>query len=645
MSESCSLALHFNLEFAIGTVNNYGNMCPIFKNGNNVMGLYFKNNRNENIVQYSFDYKKYFQKEEPNFFGNFFEIIEDTDCTFWKNDYEYPCIRLLQYSGFIDDIKNNYYSLTGINDSEPIITYISYSENISAISKNILNNFLVDNGFKIADFNYSISELFCHNFILSTKNSSTKNFLVLEALNDNLNISYIMCSPGEIKKLFFEIHNGLGEDPRTSIIIKFIVNKVNSVKGLLKTHEEKELEYKRLSFRKEELWKRFQMSPPAFGLYLEDISFKVTGNKQYSCLVKNEDIVKQTGEYVNHLFDVLVVFLRKYKIREEEIDFVILLGDSLNNDLILQKAKKSFSDTKVKIHRNLEISEILNGYFSIGIKEIDIVELVKKEIEDKNIKNDDDNERRIIEEKKIGEKKVINDIIKTNDILEKLMIKVRNLLDNGKVNEASAAFSEETSKIKNDDNATNFKIKEIEQLLIEDRIRRDSYQKEIKQADKLFNNQNYPEALFHYKLAIGFLEKEEYPRTRVAEIEKILKKPERPPLPSEQIVNGNSINNIAPGIPPLDIIRGGKNQSPKDNGKSNKILKDLNEAPPIPGSKNQGTKDNGKSNRISNEFKEVPPIPGVKNPGSKDNGKSNTNSKEQLKVPPLPPEIPKNKNR
>ena len=371
------LVLYVDLDFIAGIVHVNGQTYPVVGNEEVFLWLYFFNNQHGNTVTYGKNNKIPFDKGEPNYYGRFFELIEDDSAVFPFGGIKRPAIELLKVSGLLDSMIRKYREVTH-EVPEQIPTLISFSPSISDLAKQKIVTYLRQTSFDVPQpifsqtkFNilaHSISpaELaahYCHLITAEYNVEAGDAVLFLKATNSSLRLMTLVFT-GE----YFALHpenTGLyperGTDPRKRAISNFVVNEINNYTGVLNTMEEKIRESEWFEQNKAEQWLiQLDNRPPGLPLYIY-ASFQITPNMYREVLVWSNIIEQNTGHYIQELVDIL----EHYRHGIPNVAAIIFCGDCFRNTRVRDKFAQTIPGIRQIFHSTADINLFLSAYPTI----------------------------------------------------------------------------------------------------------------------------------------------------------------------------------------------------------------------------------------------------------------------------------------
>jgi tetratricopeptide (TPR) repeat protein len=309
----------------------------------------------------------HYNNKEINYYGRFFDLLENEQETFTIRGIPKKSIELLEYSDLLKMLKEKYKSVTHENPAN-IPTLLTFSLSIDELAKQKIVEYLKAQGFQIDSYTIPLSELVCYypyskkDFILANGNV----VLLLAATNTALHLMKLVFSDnyfmldGKVKTC-----KGKGIDPRKIALVKFVVNEINNATGALSSDREKEEECEKMESKAEEWLKRIGAQSPNRPFRIVE-SFSKMPNAKKEVFVRNDNIEKDTGHYIQELMDIFDAY-RSDNVRGD-VAAIFLLGDCFQNTLVLDKFNKLIRNEKLFKYANKDIQGILSVYPKIDFK-------------------------------------------------------------------------------------------------------------------------------------------------------------------------------------------------------------------------------------------------------------------------------------
>jgi len=343
-----TLALHFEKDFLMAAIEPLvGRFQFITKRGENKFPFSFFIDYISNKIDYSFDYKVDYQKQEETredysnkkYVGAFMDRITQNGDTYKWYGFDTDIINLLLE--ILEEIRKPYFFILNskfdakLDDKEPIDVKISYSSNIQPPTIKVINEFMAKHNFKTIDQNETFAELLVQQFLRKNKITLTnKKLAVIETLGDNLNMSLLSIYNEYDRELnLTETYPDFGIDPRIQVIAQKIVDDVNKQAGLLTDDAARKKEYKRHYAVAEQLAATIENSKRPY--LTVNTSFATAPTLQFSTTIAIEEIERLTTfqiRQISRFFEDF--FLPKKSLSVSNIDLILLIGNTLNSELI-----------------------------------------------------------------------------------------------------------------------------------------------------------------------------------------------------------------------------------------------------------------------------------------------------------------------
>lgn len=521
------LVLHIDTEFIVGTVcADNGSSYPITNDSDDLLWLYFFNNPHQNRISFGKGNKAHYNNKEINYYGNFFELIENERETFTIRGIQKTTIELLDHSGLLKTLKERYNAVTH-GDTDQIPTLITFSFSISELAKQKTIRYLKNQGFQIDSYTIPLSELTCY-YPFSKKEFIPANgnaVLLLAATSASLHLMKLVFSDnyfmidGNIKTC-----KGKGIDPRKRALVKFVVGEINKSVGALSTQDEIEDECARKEQKTEEWLRRLdiQQCNRPFSIH-ESLSIMPNTIKQV--LVRKDNIENDTGHYIQELMDVFDAY--KNDNIKGEVAAIFLLGDCFHNSLVKERFETRIGKEKLFLFTNKDIQQILSIYPTIDFKryidqEARMKALAEAEeqkqaeqraLEDRKRKEDETEARKLAEAKKTEQNR---------KDAEQLFERATELERDGKLEDARVNAENALALDKNNRGYSQFVselIKKIDKLNAKNEL----YKSYLNKADKFLENSQLTQALDEYEAAQSVFDNVEITR-KIIEVKRLIKK-------------------------------------------------------------------------------------------------------------------------
>ncbi|MCK4661582.1 MAG: hypothetical protein KAT68_01850 [Bacteroidales bacterium] len=251
--------------------------------------------------------------------------------------------------------------------------------------------------------------------------------------------------------------------------------------------------------------------------------------------------IKPKEKYPKSKISEILKLLDQQNKLDSEYSNIIAQADNSFNLKRYRAAKESYEKALELIpekeypkNKITEIDQILNQFEIAAQNELEKGNKYKSLIE---FADNDYKQKKLIEAK-LNYQKALEikpdeqyPVVKINEI-DKLLTQQKNVEENynSAIANADKLFNEKHYKmaksgyetalsIKSNEQYPKSKITEIEQILVQIKQNRKIYNKIIVDADKLFNSKNYEDAKIKYNEALNLFADEEYPKNKISEID------------------------------------------------------------------------------------------------------------------------------
>lgn len=533
------LALHIDIDFLVGTICADENTHSFtIKDGiEDFFWLYFYNDPYHHIVSFGKENQKHFSNCETNYYGNFFDLIENENNTFSIGEYKYQIIELLRHSKLIDKLKKTFNEKTH-EKLENIPTLLTFSLSVSELAKQKLVEYLNSKGFNIISYTIPLSELACFFAFRSNKVNFTNGNIVafLEASNSDLHLMTLMFSTD-----YFmlngkpETKKGLGIDPRKRALLKYVVNKIGTM-GIL-SEQEKETEYKIMEPKADEWLLKLDLQTNNCPVDVSEALSKMPNAKKRVLLFKDK-IAEFTGSDIQLIIDNYSDYINRNI--NQTIAAIFLLGNCFQNDILKKKFEYLIGADKLFFYTNNDIHKILSEYPKIDItryasEEARIKERAKAEelklAEQRAFEDRQRKEREMAAQKAATEQKAEENRKEAKKLFDRAVgLEKEGKLEDARVNTENAIALELTNR-------------EYKQFLddLKDKIKNlndknELYKKYLSNADKLLKDGELENALEEYEAAKFVFDNAEI-LAKIIEVKRLIKSRESQKILIEKLIS------------------------------------------------------------------------------------------------------------
>ncbi len=361
------LALYVDRDFLMAGVKPYDTFTPVNVKGYSRVPLYFFADPAANKIYYGERYRAEFEDGVPNTFGDFLHSILDEKLTYRVFNYTVPVVELLKV--VMDDLRREYLTVLGeltqsLDPSAKIPISLAWSDQIGEPSRKVFAEYLRRIGYEVDEVVYQPAEMLTLSLFAaqSLVPSQHKRLVVMEAFNEDLTYSLIQCyNAASVERTAAQTYPLLGVDSRVNVIANYTVNYVNSRRRLLGSKEELEKEYRR-HFRLGREWTR-QLDAEVRPFMEVKTDFAVERGVENKVVLKKEEIEQLVTFHIRHLSQSFELFLEKEGQRPEDIDKLILIGESLRSSAELRREMERFGTDKLLIADARQEYGMLDGIF------------------------------------------------------------------------------------------------------------------------------------------------------------------------------------------------------------------------------------------------------------------------------------------
>ncbi len=361
------LVVYIDTDFLMAGVKPFDTFIPVTVRDMFRIPLFFFVDTASNKIYYGERYRQEYEDSQPHTFGNFLQSILDEKLSYQVFQYTVPVIELVK--AVMDDLRRQYLSILGeltssLDPTASIPLSLAFSDNVTEPSRKALIAYLQRIGYEIDSAAYVSAEMLILSLFENGKLShpSHKKVVVVEAFNENLNYSLIQCyNASAVERIGQHTYPLMGVDSRVNVVATYAVNYVNNQRRLLPSKEEIDKETKR-HFRMAKEWVR-QMDNDSRPFIDVKSTFAIEKSAENKVVLKKEEIEQQVTYHVRNLGQTFDMFLSNHTYRAEDIDKIILIGESLRSSQELKLEFGRFGAQKLHLCDEMDEKGTLNGIF------------------------------------------------------------------------------------------------------------------------------------------------------------------------------------------------------------------------------------------------------------------------------------------
>ena len=466
--------------------------------------LYFYEDIINDEVVYGKDNQSHYRNKEPHYYGDVFSLITDDSNTFMRYGRKQEFYQIFKASGILQEIID----AIGISEKEKVETYLSFSRDVTDGARLIfMRDVLPGEVFQIKESVARIGHLALEHSIRNGKLLSDGFYLVLNACNENLNYSIYNHKDSLFLRKNEETLKGMGSDLRSRALLENIVNNINKTQHFLRSEEEYEAEYLRLSQYVDDWLVRLENAKPGRPVTITNVSFASLPNT-YSTTVLKNTIDERTRSIVDDIIREITTFVKTTGLTNDQINGVVFLGNTFTNEQFVNNIKRYYSleNENYIFYRDKDLPNIIGVYSVIDCSQFkgDTETLVtngETEIERIRIaKEEEERQReaeRIIRIKDDENKKAREAVLRYDEAMDNVF-EYEKKQDYAQMKD----WAEIALKHKPEDEEAKQKLAESTRLLSDKKVRDEQYKNIIQRAIESLNEKKWQDALSQSEAAL-----------------------------------------------------------------------------------------------------------------------------------------------
>ncbi|MDJ1479880.1 hypothetical protein QNI16_05240 [Cytophagaceae bacterium YF14B1] len=361
------LVIYVDTDFLMAGVKPFDTFIPIVVRDIFRIPLFFFVDPSSSKIFYGERYRQEYEDGQPNTYGNFLQSILDDKLHYQAFQYRVPVVELLKV--IMDDLRRQYLSILGeltssLDPTAAIPVSLLFSDNVSTNSQKVFADYLQRIGYEVDQTTFIPAEALALSLFENGKLSHPlqKKIVIAEAFNENLNYSLVQCyNASAVERIATHTYPLMGVDSRINVVASYAVNYINNQRRLLSSKEEIDKEIKR-HFRMAKEWTR-QMDSDVRPFIDVKSNFAIEKSAENKVVLKKDEIEQQVTYHVRSLGQTFDQFLTNNNHRTEDIDKIILVGESLCNSQELKLEFSRFGAQKLLLCNETDEKGILNGVF------------------------------------------------------------------------------------------------------------------------------------------------------------------------------------------------------------------------------------------------------------------------------------------
>lgn len=478
--------------------------CIELPNREDRIWLYFYEDINNDRIIYGRSYQQHFLDREVHYYGDVFSNIVRENETFKRFGKDVSLKEIFKAAEIFEHLKKEF------PKNEDIVTYVSFSVDVTYAAQKVFLDILDDNGFSVKESVARISHLALE---LSSRKGllkDAKSILVVLACNENLRyVVYKQANRVFVRQAKEGVLLGCGTDLRGRALLEQIVAQINNSSNFLKDKEEEEFEIARLSQNLERWLLQLDNTKCGRPIIYNDITFSRTPHNKQSVTIIKKVIEERTRAIVNAVVDSIIQYVKEAEIISSDISHILFIGDSFKNiifkDALLQRC--AVSSNNIIAYQDKDLPEIVSIYNQMDLTQFDslragIKSSSAEELEQVKIAEEERREREKATRKQ-------EEIDQANAEMRKAEKRFNAAIQEAENYEKKGDYTSMIDllnialTLKPDNAEAKQLLSEANRKLSEVKVKNDQYNKAIRAAQDAFGEQRWQEAYSKSESALG----------------------------------------------------------------------------------------------------------------------------------------------
>ena len=325
------LSLYIDKWYIVGAIMDGANKMPLsLSNAEDRIWLYFYSNNTTNTVKYSLCHKDKALAGEKGYYADVFELLPDyKEYHYEKYGASKKMSDIFTDADIFADLRKSY------GDGSNVPVYISFSEDIDFVAREIFLKALENERFKVKQYTLPIERLALEYLTRHRKIAGDdNNVLVVNGCNENLRYSIynlrqnalpVPVSPPKCEP-------GYGVDCRKQAVVEEVMEYMQADTHFL-TGENDEWHEEMLYLSQfADMWlKKIDNSSNTAPVALGNIHFKKQANNEVPVVVSAYNLNDRTKNIIGKLTGKIVDMIRETGILLHQISNIVFLGDVFLN--------------------------------------------------------------------------------------------------------------------------------------------------------------------------------------------------------------------------------------------------------------------------------------------------------------------------
>lgn len=323
------LSLYVDKWYIVGAVTDGANKTPLsLSNAEDRIWLYFYSNNTTNTVKYSLSYKDEALAGEKGYYADVFDLLPD------YKEYHYEkygaCKKMSDIFTDADifaDLRKSY------GDGSNVPVYISFSEDIDLVAREIILKALKDERFDALQYTLPIENLALEYLMRHGKiTNDDNNVLVVNGCNENLRYSIYNLQQNALSVVSQKCEPGYGVDSRKQAVVEEVMEYMQADTHFLTGANDEWQEEMLYLSQFANLWlEKIDNTSNTAPVALGNIHFKKQANNEVPVVVSAYNLNDRTKNIIGKLTGKIVDMIRESGILLHQISNIVFLGDVFSN--------------------------------------------------------------------------------------------------------------------------------------------------------------------------------------------------------------------------------------------------------------------------------------------------------------------------
>lgn len=501
-----SLVLYIDKWYIVGAVSTDGTSRLVnLPNHEDRFWLYFYEDVANDEISYGKGFQSKFRNNENHYYGDVFNSITSLSANYTMFKRPQPMKGIFKSSKIFDDLRKD------IDVEGDIETYVSFSKDISLAARLIFLNELRSEGFDVKESVARIDHLALEFAAKKNDFAGDGYYLVLNACNENLHYSLYQKSEDIFVRESEENLTGLGTDVRSRALIEYVVDNINDRERFLKTKEEREAEYLRMTQYVDEWLIKLNACKSFIPVQITDVTFSRDPYKSYSVSVRKPKIDERTEKIVKDIINVITRFVSDSKVSHEQIKGVLLLGNTFGNSQFRAELRSYYNlPAEMMVgYMDRDLSTLVSSYLFMNCSQFSVMTQnlrINAEAELKRIQNAEKEAEENVRELEKAEKQQ-----EAEKLAREAELKYKEAMDHGYDAEREHNYDDMEEyfhialELRPDDQEARQKHDEALRKKAEMAVQQNNYKEKIQQAKAAYEDKDYETSKFKAEEALGYM--------------------------------------------------------------------------------------------------------------------------------------------